>query len=92
MGSPTEFLTLNISDWPSDASVSSLWEILEAGNVPLRYFLSAKACTGILRRADEAGKTLPPMLRAALEAVATGATACPKSAELSATARTTEAV
>jgi hypothetical protein len=34
--------------------------------------LSAKACAGILRRAERRGKSLPPMLKAALEAVAIG--------------------
>jgi hypothetical protein len=46
MGSPTEFLTLNTSEWPSDAAVCSLSDILETGDVPQRYFLSAKACQG----------------------------------------------
>lgn len=34
------------------------------------FLLSAKACAGILRRAEKRGKTLPPALKAALEAVA----------------------
>jgi hypothetical protein len=70
MGGPTGFLTLNISDWPSDASVCSLSEVLEVGPVPPRYFLSAKACQGILRRAEKRGKRLPPSLADALLAVA----------------------
>lgn len=38
------------------------------------YYLSAKACAGVLRRAERRGKTLPKMLREALEeAVALGA-------------------
>jgi hypothetical protein len=41
---------------------------LETGDVPQRYYLSAKACRGILRRADNRGKTLPPKLLQALEA------------------------
>jgi len=43
---------------------------LETGVVPQRYFLSAKACSGILRRADKRGKELPTTLRLALEQVA----------------------
>lgn len=35
-----------------------------------KYWLSPKACRGILRRADRRGKELPPALRAALERVA----------------------
>jgi hypothetical protein len=77
MGSPTAFLTLNTSEWnhtltPSlnDAGVCSLSDILETGDVPQRYFLSAKACSGILRRAANRGKELPRPLLEALKAVA----------------------
>ena len=47
-----------------------LSDILETGNVPRRYFLSAKAAQGILRRAKHRGRDLPAMLRLALEQVA----------------------
>jgi hypothetical protein len=67
MGSPTEFVTLNTSEWPSDAAVCSLSDTLEIGGVPQRFFLSAKACQGILRRAEKRGKKLPHTLRLALE-------------------------
>ena len=70
MGSPTECLTLNTSEWPSDAVVSSLSDTLETGDVPQRFFLSAKACQGILRRAEKRGKKLPPQLHKALHSVA----------------------
>jgi len=70
MGSHTGFLTLNTSVWPSDGRVCSLSDILETGDVPQRFFLSAKACTGILRRAGKRGKELPPQLAHALKAVA----------------------
>lgn len=70
MGSPTEFWTLNTSAWPSDASVCSLSDVLETGEVPQRYFLSAQACAGILRRAAARGKTLPTSLARALAQVA----------------------
>jgi hypothetical protein len=77
MGSPTEFLTLSTSEWNhtlvpshSDGGVCSLSDVLETGDVPQRFYLSAKACKGILRRAEKRGKTLPEQLVAALKAVA----------------------
>ena len=54
----------------SDVAVSSLSSILERGPIDRRYFLSPKACAGILRRADNRGKDLPHALKLALEAVA----------------------
>jgi len=36
--------------------VCSLSDILETGDLPQRFFLSAKACAGILRRAEKRGK------------------------------------
>tara|TARA_R110002049_G_scaffold290983_1_gene474651 strand:+ start:682 stop:915 length:234 start_codon:yes stop_codon:yes gene_type:complete len=71
MGSPTECLTLNTTEWPKDAAVCSLSDTLEIGDVPQRFYLSAKACQGILRRAEKRGKKLPVALRAALEALTT---------------------
>jgi hypothetical protein len=70
MGSPTEFWTLSTSEWPNDAAVCSLSDILETGTVPQRFFLSDTACRGILRRADKRGKELPEALRLALQQVA----------------------
>jgi hypothetical protein len=77
MGGPTECLTLSTSEWTgtstpslSAGSVCSLSDILETGDVPQRYFLSATACRGILRRAARRGKELPPQLAHALLAVA----------------------
>jgi hypothetical protein len=64
------FSTLNISDWPNAAAVCSLSQVLETGSISQRFFLSSKACAGILRRAEKRQKTLPPALQAALEAVA----------------------
>jgi hypothetical protein len=43
-----------------------LSQILEV-NAPEKYHLSAKACEGILRRAERRGKQLPEMLKVALE-------------------------
>ncbi len=59
----------NISDWPNDASVCSLSSVLEKGHIPLKYFLSGKACAGILRRAERRGKKLPALLERALQQV-----------------------
>ena len=61
----TEFLTRNIGESPSAAVESTLSQILQE-TVPEKYFLSAKACEGILRRAERRGKELPPMLKEAL--------------------------
>jgi len=69
MGSPTGFLTLSTSAWPSDGRACSLSDILEIGDVPPRFFLSAKACKGILRRAGNRGKELPEQLAHALASV-----------------------
>jgi hypothetical protein len=69
-----EYSTLNISSWPNGASVCSLSQVLETGQIPQKYYLSAKACRGILRRAEKRGKDLPPALARALRQVATGHT------------------
>ncbi|MDR0363154.1 MAG: DNA cytosine methyltransferase [Planctomycetota bacterium] len=45
----------------------SLPDVLEDGPIPPKYFLSRKACAGILNRAKRRGKTLPPILEYALE-------------------------
>ena len=70
MGSPTEFWTLSGLESPSAVAVCSLSHTLEIGDVQQRYFLSAKACAGILRRAERRGKELPEHLRLALAATA----------------------
>ena len=61
-----ELLTRNFRESPSVAAVVTLSQILTA-NVPEKYYLSSKACQGILRRASARGKELPPMLKEALE-------------------------
>src|SRR5215216_7224816 len=66
MGTHTGCLTLSSTEWPSNAVVCSLSDVLEDGPLPLRYFLTPKACAGILRRAAKRGKELPPPLRDAL--------------------------
>ena len=62
----TELSMLNIGESPNEDAVSTLSQILQAG-VPQTYFLSQKACQGILRRASVRGKELPAVLRIALE-------------------------
>lgn len=57
--------TVNISEWPSAESVSLLSQTLEV-NAPEKYFLSARACQGILTRASRRGKKLPDLLQTAL--------------------------
>ena len=58
-------LTLNIGESPKEESVSLLSQILEV-NVPQKYYLSARACQGILTRASRRGKKLPDLLQTAL--------------------------
>ena len=65
-----DYSTLNTGECPNEENASILWQILQE-NAPEKYYLSAKACEGILRRAERRGKKLPEMLREALkEAVA----------------------
>jgi hypothetical protein len=67
-------LTLSTFAWTatlapsvSDGNVSSLSDVLEeTSRVPRRFYLSPKACTGILRRVESRGKVLPSILRDAL--------------------------
>lgn len=58
-------LTLNIGEFPREENVSLLSWILE-DNVPQKYYLSARACQGILTRASRRGKPLPDILRQAI--------------------------
>jgi len=71
------FLTCSMPEWTAfraryrnDETVCSLSDILEIGDVPRKYFLSPKACSGILRRAEKRGKELPKVLEDALRAQA----------------------
>lgn len=57
--------TVNSSECPKDVVESFLSQILQA-IAPLKYYLSKKACKGILRRSRERRKPLPPQLEAAL--------------------------
>ena len=64
-----DYLTANTLAFPNDGAESSLSQILEA-NVPEKYFLSPRACQGILNRAERRGKKLPEMLDRALRETA----------------------
>ena len=59
-------LMLNTGVSPREERESSLWQILEE-QPHSRYYLTRKACLGILRRSAERGKELPPQLKEALE-------------------------
>lgn len=66
-------LTFNMCEWTAfpgryrrDEGVSSLSDILVRGNVPLKYYLTATACRGIINRGEKRGKALPPELLDAL--------------------------
>lgn len=65
-----EYLTGRVVDsqgrYRNAAGASSLSEVLEA-RAPAKYSLSAKACEGIIRRAEKRGKPLPKVLQDALE-------------------------
>jgi len=56
---------LNIGEFPNAERESRLSWILEV-NVPEKYYLSERACQGILTRASRRGKPLPELLKQAL--------------------------
>lgn len=60
-----ECMTRNTGESPNVAVASRLSQILEETPQP-KYSLSAKACQGILRRAERRGKDLPETLKAVL--------------------------
>ena len=55
------YLTLSTSEFPNAENASTLSAILQV-SVPEKYYLSRKACLGILRRASARGKELPELL------------------------------
>ena len=60
-------LMLNTLAFPKEGAESlSLGVVLETQNILPKYYLSPKACEGILRRANNRGKVLPEMLEKAL--------------------------
>ena len=66
MGGATGCLMLNTSVWPKDVKECFLSDVLQDGNIQQKYYLSPKACQGILRRAEKRGKKLPNQLYQAL--------------------------
>ena len=60
-----ECMMRNTGEFPNVAVVSRLSQILEA-TPQAKYSLSAKACQGVLRRAERRGKDLPETLKAVL--------------------------
>ena len=69
--SPTGRSMLNTGAYPREECVSTLSQILMA-DVHQKYYLSQKACLGILRKASERGKKLPKVLETALKKQAQG--------------------
>lgn len=61
-------ITRNFSEAPDPVVETRLSQILQY-DAPARYDLSARACQGIINRANKRGKQLPPMLKDALEEV-----------------------
>ena len=76
MGGPTASLTLFTSESHNEggesgyARIVTLSQVLQTGVLPQRFYLSPKACAGILRRASVRGKELPAALKMALEQTA----------------------
>ena len=63
-------VTVAVSSSPVAALSSRLIEVIEKKKVPQRYFLSANAAQGILRRVDKLGRHLFPPLDAVLREIA----------------------
>ena len=61
-----EYLMRSFGESPSADVESHLSQILEDQPHP-KYYLSAKACTGILHRADRRGKPLPPPVESGVD-------------------------
>jgi hypothetical protein len=61
-----EYTTRSFGESPREENASRLSQILE-DSAPQKYYLSEKACAGILNRAQKRGKELPYELREALE-------------------------
>ena len=60
-----EYTTRSFGEYPKEENASHLLQILEDCPHP-KYSLSARACQGILNRAERRGKELPEALKAAL--------------------------
>ena len=61
-----DFTMHSFGESPREENASRLSQILE-DSAPQKYSLSARACAGILNRAQKRGKELPSELREALE-------------------------
>ena len=61
-----EYTTHSFGESPREENASRLSQILQ-DSAPQKFYLSAKACAGILNRAEKRGKDLPEVLRTALE-------------------------
>lgn len=72
IGSLGGFWTVDSSESPNVAAASLLSDILEPSNTPglEKFYLSPRACRGILSRAVKRGRKLPTDLHAALSRVA----------------------
>lgn len=57
---------LKISESPNAAAACLLSDILETGDLQPRFYLSPRACAGILNRATVRGRKLPTDLESAL--------------------------
>ena len=62
---PGEYWTRNTGECPNAAVASTLSQILE-DTAPPKYYLTARACHGILARAERRGKPLPAALEEVL--------------------------
>ena len=65
-----EYTMHSFGESPKEGVESRLSQILQDDPLP-KYYLSEKACQGILNRANRRGKELPKELKEALEAQAT---------------------
>ena len=77
-----EFWTRSMCEYPAGttkdengneipvAKIAYLSDVLETENVPEKYYLSPRACAGIIRRAENRGKQLPKVLNDVLYRVA----------------------
>ena len=66
MGSHTEFLTLSTLEWPSDAAVCLLSDVLEIGEVPQRFFLSGHGLCGYSAPSREKRKSIADCISAGI--------------------------
>jgi hypothetical protein len=75
-----EYAMHSFTESPKEGAESHLSQILEVNPHP-KYSLSARACQGILNRANRRGKALPPMLQEALEQMIASASSRESQAE-----------